>query len=88
MKNYIITVIFLVAALKVNAQIPMDSLISYISLDGNAVDSTNTFNGQAYGVTPTSNRFGESGRALDFDGINDYVQLGTNYDYEKRTVNL
>jgi hypothetical protein len=45
-------------------------------LDGNASDdSGNNLHGVVHGALPGTNRFGEEGMALFFDGEDDYVQL-------------
>lgn len=51
--------------------------IAYYPLDGNARDrSGNHLHGRVSGTSRTTDRFGRRGGALQFDGIDDYVNLG------------
>jgi hypothetical protein len=53
-----------------------NDLIAVYLLDGNASDdSGNNLHGLIHGALPGTNRFGEEGMALFFDGEDDYVQL-------------
>lgn len=54
-----------------------NGLKAYYSLDGNGSDSLNKTNGTVYGAIATTNRFGEIGKAMFFDGVDDYIDLGT-----------
>ena len=49
------------------------NLIGYWKLDGDAVDSAGSNDGTIYGAVPTTGKINE---ALDFDGVDDYVDLG------------
>lgn len=56
-----------------------DGLVGYWKLDGNALDySLNNNHGTIYSAIPTANRFGMLGTALEFNGIDAYVQLVAN----------
>ena len=47
-----------------------DGLLAHYELDGNAFDSTNNFHdGLLFGTTVVADRFGNSGRALNFNGL-------------------
>ena len=49
--------------------VPTDGLVAWYPLDGNVTDeSTLGLNGTMDGTTPGTNRFGEAGKALYFDG--------------------
>ena len=50
-----------------------DGLVAHWKLDGNANDSAGSNNGTIYGATPVT---GQIDGALEFDGVNDYVNLG------------
>ncbi len=54
-------------------------IIAHYPLDGNANDvSVNALNGTIIGnPTPTANRFGQSGSAMAFDGVDDHIDLGS-----------
>ena len=52
-------------------------LVSEWKFDGNAEDSVGNNHGTLKGnPTWAANRFGDSGKALSFDGVNDYVDCG------------
>lgn len=51
-----------------------NELIAYYPFDGNAYDmSGNGHTGTVHGAFLTADRFGISGRAYSFDGVNDYI---------------
>jgi hypothetical protein len=55
-------------------------LIAYYPFHGNAKDaSVNENDGIVYGATLTEDRFGNPNSAYNFDGENDYIDLGNNY---------
>ncbi|MEI7801545.1 MAG: LamG-like jellyroll fold domain-containing protein [Bacteroidota bacterium] len=59
-----------------NAQSLTDSLIAVYKMTGNANDSTsNANNGTLHGCTPTTDRFGVAGQALNFNGTSDYIDI-------------
>lgn len=74
-------------SLNINSQ---NCLVAKYQLDGDAVDqSSNNYDGTINGtVNPTTDRNGNSGSALDFDGTSGYIVLPQDFDYEKRTINL
>ena len=56
-------------------------LIAYYPFDGDANDySGNSNHGTNYGAALTTDRFGNSNSAYDFDGIDDYIVTNTNID--------
>lgn len=64
-------------------------LVANYKLDGNAFDnSSNNLHGNLYGALPDSNRFGTANLALHFNGIDDYIELGTDADFAQRTISL
>lgn len=64
-------------------------IVADYKLDGNAADSSgNGYTGTLYGTTPTANRFGKANSALKFNGVSDYVRLGTDADFAQRTISL
>ncbi|MBI4646312.1 MAG: hypothetical protein HY738_06865, partial [Bacteroidia bacterium] len=70
-----------ILALSVNAfpQIPTNGLVGYWPFNGNAIDeSGNGNNGVTYGVIQQTDRFGRFNHAYSFDGIDDYIDCGTN----------
>ncbi|MES2765395.1 MAG: LamG domain-containing protein [Bacteroidota bacterium] len=57
-------------------QVPTDGLIAYYSFNGNANDlSGNNFHGDVSGAVLTTDRFGNTGKAYQFDGNNDYIAV-------------
>ena len=68
-----------------------ESLIAFYDFRGHANDlSGNENHGILYGTTPTVDRFGEPDGALYFDGIDDYVDLGSlgNVQYDSYTISM
>ena len=56
--------------------LPTEGLIAYYPFNGNANDeSGNGKNGNYFGVTITTDRFGRLGHAFLFDGVDDYVNV-------------
>jgi hypothetical protein len=67
--------------LNINAQIPTDGLVGYWPFNGNANDeSGNGNNGIPYGVNLTSDRFGNSFKAYDFNGIDNNITVSFDND--------
>ncbi|MEZ4721143.1 MAG: LamG-like jellyroll fold domain-containing protein [Flavobacteriales bacterium] len=68
----------------------LDSLKLYYPFNGNANDASgNGNNGTVIGgATYGTDRFGNSNSAASFDGVNDYINTGTYFDYNFRTVSL
>ncbi len=60
---------------------------SYL-LNGNVADSSgNKLNGTKVGTPKdTTNRFNQSGKALNFNGTTDYIDLPESFDYQERSV--
>jgi len=54
---------------------PTQGLTAYYPLDGSAVDSISGNNGRVFGAEATEGHLGVTGRALRFDGMNDYVAI-------------
>lgn len=63
-------------------------LVADYAFNGNAKDVLLSKNGSLHGTKPTSDRFGRSNQALQFDGVSDWVQLGTDADFSERTISL
>ena len=66
-----------------NAQVPSyvdtNGLVGWWPFDGNANDySGNALNGIVNGASLTTDRFGSTNSAYDYDGINDYIQVNAN----------
>jgi hypothetical protein len=57
-------------------------------LNGNANDIAAAKNGTLYGTTSTTDRFGRSNFALQFNGSSSWVKLGTDADLKERTISV
>jgi PKD repeat protein len=57
----------------------IDGLMAHYPFNGNANDeSGNGHDGINYGATLTNDRFGNESSAYNFDGVDDYMNMGTN----------
>lgn len=65
-------------------------LQAYYPFSGNADDlSGNVHNGTSFGSpTLTTDRFGNSNSAYEFDGIDDYINTFSTFDYQNRSLSL
>ncbi len=75
---FIFTIIlYLITLHTLQAQVNLDSgQVIYLPFNGSANDeSGNGNNGINHGASLTNDRFGNSGRAYSFDGINDYIEI-------------
>ena len=67
---------FLTTTTSVFAAVTLDGLVAYYPFNGNADDeSGNGHDGTVYGATLTTDRFGDSGSAYSFDGIDNYISV-------------
>ena len=65
------------------------SLIAHLPLDGGGNDvSGNGNHGAVNGAQGTSNRFGGSGRAMFFDGVDDYVRVADNTQFRSQEITI
>ena len=85
MKNIFSVFWFALALFVVNpvaAQIPSDGLVGYWPFTGNANDASgNGNNGTVNGATLTTDRFGNANSAYSFDGVNDFIDAGSFYNF-------
>ena len=66
-----------------------DSLVAHFPFNGNANDETgNGYDGTVYGTTLSSDRFGNPNSAYEFDGVDDYINTFSTFDFEFRTMTL
>lgn len=83
-RNYIILLLLFTA----NASIAQ-CLVANYSFSGDANDySGNGYDATVNGATLTTDRFGNSNSAYEFDGTNDYIDTQTSFDFEERTVSM
>ncbi len=58
-------------------------------MNGNGIDNSGNGNdATVFGTTSTADRFGKANSAIHFNGLSDYVQLGTDADFSQRTISL
>jgi|GEM_PF-1540892 len=80
--------LFFLGLVSANAQC---NLRAHFRLDGNPADSSSYLNhGTFYGgtINPTADRFNNPNSAVDFDGVDDYINTFTTYDFQYRTVSF
>lgn len=64
-------------------------LVSSYYFNGDASDSQGAANSSiVVGATLTSDRFGNSNSAYEFDGINDYIDTRTTFDYQFKSISF
>jgi gliding motility-associated-like protein len=86
MLRSIISIIFIISGFSVFGQC---NLQAHFRLDGNAGDSSSFSNhATVYGAVPANDRFDQPHGAMYFDGVNDYINTFTTYDYQERTVSF
>lgn len=75
----ITTILAMALAFNLNAQLK-DSLILHMPLNNNANDySGNMLNGTIGGATTTTDRNGDTNSAMQFDGVDDYIELSNSF---------
>jgi hypothetical protein len=83
---------FAIAALLGNQRLRADSdngLLAHYPLNGDGMDiSSYGHNGVAGAVTPAANRFGQSGKALLFDGTNSFISVQDSPDLRLATTDF
>lgn len=91
MKKILLSLLAIVALVNVSlAQFPFDScLVAHYPFSGDATDaSTNGFDATVYGPVLGTDRHGNANSAYDFDGVNDYIELPSDFDLEFKTFVL
>ena len=92
LKTISITMILFFILPLVTAQVPDISfgLQAYYPFTGNAIDSSGNGNdGTVYGdAALTTDRFGTPNSAYKFDGLDDYINTFSTFDFENRTLSL
>jgi hypothetical protein len=70
-------------------EVPRNGLIAFYPFNGNASDeSGNSHNASVYGATLSTDRHNKANSAYEFDGLNDYINTFSTFDYGSRTVSL
>lgn len=63
--------------------------VANYTFDGDANDhSGNGYNATNYGATLTTDRFGTPNSAYEFNGISDYMDTQSTFDFQERTVSM
>src|ERR1041385_618219 len=66
-----------------------DGLIAYYPFNGNAGDySINGNNGTVHGASLTTDRFGNSNSAYDFNGVNNYIEIPDNSTLRPASITI
>ncbi len=66
-----------------------DTLVAYYPFSGSAVDSSGFGNdGEVFGATLTEDRFGNPNSAYAFDGVDDYINTNTTFNYPNRSISV
>jgi hypothetical protein len=69
--------------------LPTNGLIAWYPFNGNANDeSGNGKNGTIFGASLISDRNNSSNSAINFDGVNDYVSLGTYFNFSNFSISM
>lgn len=89
LQNLIFTLVLFVSILGIQELNAQCTLQAHYMLDGNAADSSANLNhGTFIGgpQTTAGDRYGNPNGATYFDGVNDYLNTLTTFDYQERTV--
>ncbi|GAP41889.1 Concanavalin A-like lectin [Lentimicrobium saccharophilum] len=86
--KYIIITVILALACQIYAQVPTNGLVAYYPLNGNAIDASGngnngTING---GVTSTTDRFGITNMAMQFNGYNGYILVNSSTSFPSTAI--
>lgn len=91
--KHTITLVFLLLTTITFAQIPSyvpsNGLVGWWPFNGNANDeSGNGNNGTVNGATLTTDRFGVAAEAYNFDGVDDYIDIGNNNNLNSNIISI
>ena len=74
--SFLLFTFYFASTAQIPSYVPTNGLVGYWPFNGNANDeSGNGNNGVVNGATLTSDRFGNVGKALSFDGMSNYVEV-------------
>jgi hypothetical protein len=74
---------------QVPSYVPTNGLVGYWPFNGNANDeSGNGNNGTVNGATLTADRFGNTGKAYSFDGVNDNIRVTNSTSLNSSSVSI
>ncbi|MFY8213015.1 MAG: LamG-like jellyroll fold domain-containing protein [Flavobacterium sp.] len=92
-KNFLFMLLVLLAIQPLFAQVPSyvptNGLVGYWPFNGNANDeSGNGNNGTNNGATLTTDRFGNSGKAYNFNGTNNFILVPSNTAFNSNDISV
>jgi hypothetical protein len=80
MRTILLILLFVVQAATFGQTLLTNTLYICYPLDGNATDySGNANHGTVSGAMPVMDRFGNAGKAMSFDGVNDFISIGNTF---------
>jgi len=86
-KKVILCLVSMLTAFFSLAQVEKGLVASYY-FSGNAIDIASQINGIVRGASLSYDRFGNANAAYCFDGVNDYITLGTNTDLRQASMSI
>ena len=88
-KSLFTSIVIILIGLNTIAQIPTQGLIAHYPFDGNANDlTTNQNHGTLDGPTIAKDRFGVDSSAYRFDGINDFINFGSDTSLMPNSITI
>lgn len=74
---------------QIPSYVPSNGLVGWWPFNGNANDeSGNGNNGTVNGATLTTDRFGVAAEAYNFDGVDDYIDIGNNNNLNSNIISI
>ena len=74
---------------QVPGYVPSDSLVGWWGFNGNANDESGNGNdGTVNGATLSSDRFGNTNSAYDFDGVSDFIEVAHNSIFNSNEISI
>ena len=78
-----------VAHAQVPDYVPTEGLIAWYPFNGNANDeSGNGYDGVVQGASLSENRFGIENQSFSFDGMDDYISVSNDFNFNELTVSV
>jgi len=91
--NRLLLLLFGAVSLVVHAQVPdyvpTEGLVAWYPFNGNANDeSGNGYDGVVQGASLSENRFGIENQSFSFDGMDDYISVSNDFNFNELTVSV
>ena len=78
-----------VARAQVPDYVPTEGLVAWYPFNGNANDeSGNGYDGVVQGASLSENRFGIENQSFSFDGMDDYISVSNDFNFNELTVSV